>query len=388
MLGTFQYCNPTKIYFGRDTLTYLHQELPKYGPTVQLAYGGGSIKASGLYDQVLGILHANGKTVIEDGGVMPNPTTDKLYAGCRLAKENNVDLILAVGGGSVCDYAKAVSVSAWCPEDPWDKYYLRMEDVENRILPVGCVLTLAGTGSEMNGGAVITNPTTKLKIGHVFGENVFPKFSILDPTYTYSLPPYQMAAGIFDILSHILEQYLSGEDDNTSDYLAEGLLRSLIHSANIARTDPQNYEARSNIMWTATWALNTLIAKGKSTDWMVHMIGQSIGAYTNATHGMTLSAVSLAYYRHILPYGLAKFRRYAVQVWEVDPQGKTDEAIALEGLSRMESWMDQMGLVLHSKDLGVTADMLPAIAASTILLKGGYKVLDAAEIEEILRESL
>lgn len=388
MLGTFQYCNPTKIYFGRDTLTYLHQELPKYGPTVQLAYGGGSIKASGLYDQVLGILHANGKTVIEDGGVMPNPTTDKLYAGCRLAKENNVDLILAVGGGSVCDYAKAVSVSAWCPEDPWDKYYLRMEDVENRILPVGCVLTLAGTGSEMNGGAVITNPTTKLKIGHVFGENVFPKFSILDPTYTYSLPPYQMAAGIFDILSHILEQYLSGEDDNTSDYLAEGLLRSLIHSANIARTDPQNYEARSNIMWTATWALNTLIAKGKSTDWMVHMIGQSIGAYTNATHGMTLSAVSLAYYRHILPYGLAKFRRYAVQVWEVDPQGKTDEAIALEGLSRMESWMDQMGLVLHSKDLGVTAAMLPAIAASTILLKGGYKVLDAAEIEEILRESL
>ena len=388
MLGTFQYCNPTKIYFGRDTLTYLHQELPKYGPTVQLAYGGGSIKASGLYDQVLGILHANGKTVIEDGGVMPNPTTDKLYAGCRLAKENNVDLILAVGGGSVCDYAKAVSVSAWCPEDPWDKYYLRMEDVENRILPVGCVLTLAGTGSEMNGGAVITNPTTKLKIGHVFGENVFPKFSILDPTYTYSLPPYQMAAGIFDILSHILEQYLSGEDDNTSDYLAEGLLRSLIHSANIARTDPQNYEARSNIMWTAAWALNTLIAKGKSTDWMVHMIGQSIGAYTNATHGMTLSAVSLAYYRHILPYGLAKFRRYAVQVWEVDPQGKTDEAIALEGLSRMESWMDQMGLVLHSKDLGVTAAMLPAIAASTILLKGGYKVLDAAEIEEILRESL
>ena len=388
MLGSFQYCNPTKHYFGRDTLTYLNQELPKYGPKVQLAYGGGSIKKSGLYDQVLAILKSNGKTVLEDGGVMPNPTTEKLYEGCRIAKENEVDLILAVGGGSVCDYAKAVSVSAWCPEDPWDKYYLRMEDVDNRIIPVGCVLTLAGTGSEMNGGAVITNLASKLKIGHVFGENVFPKFSILDPTYTYSLPAYQMVAGIFDILSHILEQYLSGEDDNTSDYLAEGLLRSLIHSATIARTEPENYEARSNIMWTATWALNTLIAKGKTTDWMVHMIGQSIGAYTNATHGMTLSAVSLAYYRHILPYGLAKFRRYAVHVWQVDPQGKTDEAIALEGLARMEAWMDQMGLVLHCKDLGVTEDMIPGIAAGTIILKGGYKVLDQAEIQEILRESL
>ena len=237
---------------------------------------------------------------------MPNPTVEKFYEGCSIVRDNDVDLILAVGGGSVCDYAKAVSVSAWCDEDPWEKYFLRMEAPGNKIVPVGCVLTMVGTGSEMNGGAVITNHASKLKIGHVFGTEVFPRFSILNPELTYTVPRYQMVAGIFDIMSHILEQYFSGEDDNTSDYLMEGLLRSLIHSARIAVENPEDYEARSNIMWTATWALNTLVAKGKSTDWEVHMISQSIGAFTDATHGMTLAAVSLPYYRHIMPYGLAK----------------------------------------------------------------------------------
>ena len=257
MLGNFVYHNPTKLYFGPDALDSLKQELQQYGPKVQLIYGKGSIKRSGLYDQIVAILQQCGKQVFEDAGVMPNPTVDKLYEGCRIAKQNDVDLLLAVGGGSVCDYAKAVSVSAHCTEDPWDKYYLRMQDVDNKIIPVGCVLTMVGTGSEMNGGAVITDPKTKLKIGHVFGPNVFPKFSIMNPEWTYSLPKYQMVAGIYDIMSHIIEQYFSGDDDNTSDYLAEGLLRSLIHSSRIAVQDTQNYEARSNIMWTATWALNT-----------------------------------------------------------------------------------------------------------------------------------
>jgi len=153
-----------------------------------------------------------------------------------------------------------------------------------------------------------------MKIGHVFGDNVFPKFSILNPVFTYTLPQYQMVAGFFDIMSHILEQYFSNEDDNTSDYIMEGLLKSLIHSSKIAVKNPTDYEARSNIMWTAAWALNTLVAKGKSTDWMVHMIGQSVGAYTDATHGMTLSAISLPYYRSIMPYGLQKFKRYAINV--------------------------------------------------------------------------
>lgn len=388
MLGNFSYSNPTKLYFGENALDYLSGELSNYGKKVLLIYGGGSIKKNGIYDQVVSILKAGGKEIIEDPGVMPNPTVEKLYEGCKRAKEGNVDLILAVGGGSVCDYAKAVSVSTYCEEDPWDKYYLRMEDVDNKIIPVGCVLTMVGTGSEMNGGSVITNHEQKLKIGHVFGDNVFPKFSILNPTYTFTLPKYQMIAGFFDIMSHILEQYFSGDDDNTSDYIMEGLLRSLIHSSKIAVKNPTDYEARSNIMWIATWALNTLVAKGKATDWMVHMIGQSIGAYTDATHGMTLSAVSMPYYRYIMPYGLQKFKRYAVNVWDAEAAGKTDEQIASEGLDRMEAWMKEIGLVMNTKELGVTDEMLDGIAKGTFIMEGGYKVLSHNEIVEILKESM
>lgn len=388
MLGNFSYCNPTRLYFGEDSLNYLHDELSKYGPTVMLCYGSGSIKKNGIYDQVMDILKASGKKVVEDAGVMPNPTVEKLYEGCRLAKENNVDFILAVGGGSVCDYAKAVSVSVYCEEDPWEKYYLKMEDVSCKIVPVGCVLTMVGTGSEMNGGAVITNHSQKRKIGHVFGDQVFPKFAILNPRYTFTLPKYQMVAGFYDIFNHITEQYFSGEDDSTSDYIAEGLMRSLVHSSRIAVKNPEDYEARSNIMWTATWALNTLIAQGKSTDWMVHMIGQSIGAYTDATHGMTLAAVSLPYYRHICPYGLKKFCRFAVNVWNVDAAGKTEEEVAAEGLSRMESWMKEIGLVMNITQLGVREEMLEGIADGTFIMQGGYHVLTHDEIVEILKESM
>ena len=388
MLGNFMYCNPTRLYFGEQALDGLQKELKKYGENVLLVYGGGSIKKNGIYDAVMRILQSCGKHVIEDGGVMPNPTVEKLYEGCARAKEGKADLILAVGGGSVCDYAKAVSVSTYCAQDPWEKYYLKMEDVDNPIIPVGCVLTMVGTGSEMNGGSVITNHAQKLKIGHVFGDNVMPKFAILNPKFTFTLPKYQMTAGVFDIMSHILEQYFSGEDDNTSDYVMEGLLRSLIHSSRIAVQNPTDYEARSNIMWIATWALNTFVAMGKATDWEVHMIGQSIGAYTDATHGMTLSAVSIPYYKFILPYGVQKFKRYAVNVWDVDPAGKTDEQIALEGLDRMEAYMKEIGLVMHISELGVTEDMLEGIADGTFIMQGGYRVLTHEDVVQILKASM
>ena len=388
MLGNFTYCNPTRLYFGKNALDNLGDELAKYGKTVMLVYGGGSIKRNGIYDKVVAALKAAGKTIVEDGGVMPNPTVEKLYEGCRIARDNAVDLILAVGGGSVCDYSKAVSASTYCAEDPWQKYYIRFEDPDCKLIPVGCVLTMVGTGSEMNGGSVITNHEQKLKIGKVFGTDVYPKFSVLDPEFTFTLPEYQMKAGIYDIMSHILEQYFSGEDDNTSDYIAEGLLRSLIVSANVAVKNPLDYEARSNIMWTATWALNTLIEMGKTTDWEVHMLGHAVGAFTNATHGMTLAAVSLPYYRHILPYGLKKFRRYAVAVWGVDKKGKTDEEIALEGLDEMEKWMKSIGLVMNITELGATPDMIEGIADSTLVMTGGYKTLTRDEIVDILKKSL
>ncbi|HIV68099.1 MAG TPA: iron-containing alcohol dehydrogenase [Candidatus Butyricicoccus stercorigallinarum] len=388
MLGNFSYCNPTKLYFGDDSLRYLNAELPKYGDNVVLIYGGGSIKKNGIYDEVVQILKDNGKHVAEISGVMPNPTVDKLYEGVDIARRHQADLLLAVGGGSVCDYAKAVSVSVNCADDPWEKYYIRFEEPDCETLPVGCVLTMVGTGSEMNAGAVITNPHTHQKIGHVFAdENIMPKFSILNPKYTLTLPREQMIAGIYDIFNHICEQYFSGADDNTSDYLSEGLMRAVIDASRVANQDMQNYEARSNLMWAATWALNTLLSRGKSTDWMVHMLGQSVGAYTNATHGMTLSAVSLPYYRHILPYGVPKFKRFAVNVWGIDPQGKTDEQTALEGLAAMEGWMRELDLVMNLSALGATEDMLDGIADGTIVLPGGYKVLERAEILDILKES-
>ena len=388
MLGNFRFSNPTKLYFGDDALSFLPEALSGFGEKVMLTYGGGSIKKNGIYDDVVRILKECGKTIVEDAGVMSNPTVDKLYEGCRIAKENDVDLILAVGGGSTIDYAKAVSVSAWCEGDPWEKYYLQMEDVDNRIIPVGSILTMAGTGSEMNGGSVITNHETKLKIGHVFGDNVMPKFSILNPKYTFSVPKYQMVAGIYDIFNHVSEQYFSGEDDNVSDYISEALMKSVVRNSRIAVNNPEDYEARSNIMWAASWALNTFVGMGKSQDWEVHMIGQAIGAYTDATHGMTLSAVSIPYYNRILPYGIPKFRRFATEVFGVDTAGKTDEEVAKEGLLAMENWMKEIGVAMSVKDIGVTEEMIDGIADATFLLDGGYKKLTREEVIEILEESL
>ncbi len=388
MLGNFSYHNTTKLYFGEDSLSYLKDELKNYGQNVLLVYGGGSIKKNGLYDEIIAILKECGKNVAEVPGVMPNPTSDKLNEGVAIARENKADFILAVGGGSVCDYSKAVSVSVNCKDDPWEKYFIRFEEPDCDIIPVGCVLTMAGTGSEMNGGSVITNHHTKQKIGHVFGDDVMPKFSILNPKYTMTLPKYQMVAGIYDIFNHICEQYFSGEDDNTSDYISEGLMRGLIHASRIAVENPQNYEARSNIMWTATWALNTLVGKGKSEDWMVHMLGQAVGAYTDATHGMTLAAVSLPYYRYIMPYGLKKFARFATEVWGISRDSKTDEQLAHEGLSAMESWMKEIGLVMNLKELGAKEDMIEGIADATFILNGGYKVLDRDEVVQVLKASM
>lgn len=389
MLGNFAYCNPTKLYFGEDSLQYLKEELAKYGENVVLVYGGGSIKKNGIYEEVLKILNENGKNVAEIEGVMPNPTLAKVYEGVEIARAHHADLLLAVGGGSVCDYSKAVSASVNCKEDPWEKYFIRSEEPDCETIPVGCVLTMAGTGSEMNAGSVITNQETKQKIGQVFeDERMMPRFSILNPRYTMTLPKYQMVSGIYDIFNHICEQYFSGADDNTSDYISEGLMRSLLHSSRIAAENPRDYEARSNIMWTAAWALNTLVAMGKSTDWMVHMLGQAVGGYTNATHGMTLAAVSLPYYRHILPYGLEKFKRFAVNVWGISAEGKTDTQVAEEGLEAMENWMKELGLVMNLTELGVTEEMIEGIADVTLVMPGGYKILEREEIIRIFRESL
>lgn len=390
MLGNFTYSNPTKLYFGDDAQKHLAEALKGFGKKVLLTYGGGSIKRNGVYDEVMAALKAADKEVVELPGVMSNPTVDKLNEGRRIARENNVDFILAVGGGSTIDYSKAVSVSAWYDGDAWDHFWVNQEDPQpgDRIIPVGAVLTMAGTGSEMNGGSVITNHAANLKIGKVFGDSVMPRFAILNPLYTFSLPHNQMVAGIFDTMSHIMEQYFSGDDDSTSDYLAEGLMRSVIASSRVAIKDPHNYEARSNLMWSSTWALNTLIGEGKTQDWMVHMIGHAIGAYTNATHGMTLSGISVAYYRHIMKYGLTRFARFARVVWDIPAAGKSDEQLASAGIDALAAWIKEIGAASEISSLGVKSDMIGGIADATIIMASGYKQLTRDEIVDILCNSL
>ena len=380
----FSFHNPTKIYFGKNALDNLSSELSNYGDTVLLVYGKSAVKKIGLYDKVIDILKTSGKNVVELGGIKPNPSYAQLLEGARLVRENGVDLILAVGGGSTIDCAKGISVSAYCEGDPWTKYWINEQEVTNKIVPVGSILTMAGTASEMNGGSVITNEEKMLKNGRVFGPNVYPKFSILNPEYTFTVPQYQMASGIFDTFSHLCEQYFSGDDNNTTDYLLEGVMKSLIESAEIAMENPTDYEARSNIMWCATMALNYITGLSKEQDWEVHMIEHQIGAYTDCAHGAGLAAVSPAYYRYICKYGLDKFVRFAKNIWNINTDNKTCEEVAEAGIVKMEEFIKMLKLPLSIKELGVTEEMLPLIANSTVL-GGGYKYMNAEDILTVLK---
>ncbi len=393
MQGNFSYYNPTKLYFGDESLNYLKDELKNYGPVVMLNYGSGSVKRNGIYDQVVAILKEAGKTIVENPGVMSNPTLEKLNEGVRIARENEIDLILSLGGGSVCDYSKAVAASVYYEGDYWNQFWLKQQnpDAGQKILPVGCILTMAGTGSEMNGGTVITDAEHTFKVGHVFDSRLMPKFSILNPKFTMTVPLEQMKAGIYDIMNHIMEQYFSDFDDNTSDYISEGLMRGLIVASRAAVKNPQDYEARSNIMWTATWALNTLIDRAKATDWMVHMLGQAVAAFTDATHGHTLAAVSGAYYRLLIsksPDAVQKFKRLAMNVWNVSADGKSDEQIAMEGLETMERWMRELGLAMNITDCGAKPEQIEGMADACPICQGGYYILNRDEVVQVLKDSL
>ncbi|MEQ4922205.1 iron-containing alcohol dehydrogenase [Proteus hauseri] len=381
----FSYYNPTTIHFGKNSLIKLNDELAQYGETVLLMYGRNAIKSNGLYDQVMAILAAAGKKVIELSGVMPNPTYEKLMEGAKLVREHNVSLILAVGGGSVIDCAKGVSISAYCEEqDPFQKYWLKQQEITNKIVPVASILTMVGTGSEMNGGSVITHEESKSKVGRAFPATVFPKFSILNPEYTFTVSQYQMVSGVFDTMSHLMEQYFSDQGANTTDYLIESLLKSSIDNLRLALKNPNDYEARSNLMWNATLALNTITGLSKTQDWQVHMIEHQLGAYTDCAHGMGLAAISLPYYRFIYKFGIEKFVRFATQVWGIASEGKDQNQIALEGLAALEQFTKECGIITSLQELGATKEMLAKIAESTIIIGKGYKKLTTKDVLDIL----
>ena len=385
MLYDFTYQNPTRIHFGKKAINKLANELREYGKNILLVYGKASIKKIGLYDQVMNILQAEGKNVVELAGINANPRYTQLLEGARLVREHNIDLILAVGGGSVIDCAKGIACAAYAEGDVWQRYYVNQEPVTNRVIPVGSILTMAGTGSEMNSGSVITNEAENLKIGRVYPlALVTPRFSILNPEYTYSVPKYQMISGTFDIFSHLMEQYFSGDDDCTSDYLIEGLMLSLISASRKAIVDQEDYDARSNIMWCATMGLNKILGLSKTQDWEVHMIEHQLGAYTDCAHGIGLAIISPAYYRYIYRDGLHRFVRYAKHIWGVEDKGQGDEAIALEGINRLEAFIAELGIPATLREVGATEEMLPLIANSTAL-GGGYKQLNAEDILAILK---
>ncbi len=380
----FTYYNPTRIHFGKNALEKLGGELSSFGKNVLLLYGKGSIKKIGLYGKVIKILNEAGKNVVELGGIKPNPSYSQVLDGARLVRENSVDLILAVGGGSVVDCAKAISASAYCEGDAWQKYWIDFKPLSNKVVPIGSVLTMTGTGSEMNGGSVITNEDAMIKEGRVFSAELYPKFSILNPEFTYSVPKIQMVSGIFDIMSHLCEQYFSGDDENTTDYLIEAVMKSLISAAKCAVENPTDYEARSNIMWCATVALNTLTGLSKTQDWQVHGIEHQLGAYTDCPHGLGLAVISMPYYRYIYKFGLHKFVRFAKNVWDVDAKDKTDEEIARLGIDALEAFCDSLGMPKTLRELGADEDMLKKIAYS-VEEGGGYKTVTHEEILDILK---
>ena len=394
MLYDFTFHNPTRIHFGKNAISKLPEELQAFGNNILLVYGKSSIKRIGLYDEIMHLLHDLGKNVIELPGINANPRYTQVLEGCRLVREHHVDLILAVGGGSVIDCAKGISAGAYAEGDVWQRYYINQEPITNPHVPVAAVLTMAGTGSEMNSGSVITNEEKRLKLGRVYPADMSPVFSILNPEYTYSVPQYQMISGIFDIFSHLMEEYFSGEDENVSDYLLEGLMQSLIRAARTAIRNPRDYEARSNIMWCASMALNKITGVSKKQDWMVHQIEHQLGAYTDCAHGIGLAIITPSYLRHIYHHGLDKFVRYARRVWEVQDNGQGDELIAQEGIACLQAFIRELGIPQTLREVGATEDLLPVIASTTIANCktrfgehfGGYRQLDEQSTLEILKD--
>lgn len=384
----FSFQNPTRIHFGRQALRYLEPELSLWGSKVLLVYGTGSIKRTGLYQQITAILHRSKKTLVELSGVSSNPTASKVYEGIALAKEHLPDFILAVGGGSVIDCAKAIAAGALIKDDFWDTFFLQREQPED-ALPVGVVLTMAGTGSEMNGGAVITQEESKRKTSMESGL-LYPVFSILNPELTYTVPKEQMVSGICDIMSHILEIYMSPSDeDNLSDDLAEAILSNVIRSARIAVKDPLDYTARSNLMWAATLGLNGLLEASKRQDWMVHQIEHQIGAYTSCPHGLGLAAVSANYYRQVCPFAEHRFVRFATNVWKIDPTGKTTTELAQLGIDALENFFREIGAATCLRDLGMSEHSpIDEIADSCQRLRGGYRSFTHAQLRKLLWDSL
>ena len=380
-MKSFTYYNPTKIVFGKDCVKEsLVAELSNYGTRVLLTYGGGSIKKNGIYHTVKEALQQAGKEVFELSGIMSNPRTTKVREGIALCKEHKIDFILAVGGGSVIDCTKFVAGGATLPDDAdfWQTFFLEHQLV-TEALPFGVVLTMAATGSEMNSGGVITDWETQKKLSG-YGPALFPQFSMLDPTYTYTLPREQVTYGIVDMLSHLLEQYVSTpDDDNVTDSAIEGIFKNIVRNGRKSMENLEDYEARSNIMWGATLALNRSLGLGKDQDWMTHALEHALSAFYDIPHGAGLAIMHPAYLRWILPNATARLMRFAKEVWDIEQGTLSDADYALAGIEALEAYFKEIGAPSRLEEVGIPKESLPHIANSCVRYPTAYSNLTAED---------
>lgn len=387
-MNNFIFENSTKTYFGKgcvkEYLTYL---LKQYGDNVMFAYGGDSIRENGIYGQIMGSLAKAGKNVVEFSGIRENPTYEKVLEGAELARENGIDFILAVGGGSVMDCCKAVSMAAVYDGDVWNDFYARHGFMEFDPVPLGAVVTETETGSEMNGRAVITNEALKIRTGRDYPK-CNPRFALIDPAYSYCVPQRQMISDGFDTLSHIMEIYFSKPDeDNVSDDMTEALMKNVIQNLRAAIVNPEDYTARSNLIWDAAMADNRILKLGKQADFQCQQMEYQLAAYTNCNQGEGLAVLHPVYYRHIYRNGSRKFRKFAVNVWGISDSGKTEEEAAHDGVEALADFIKEVGLPVSFRDIGADESTdLRRIADSCTLSAGGYKQMTHREIHEIFQE--
>lgn len=385
----FNYNIPTRVFFGEGKIDVLGKQIKKYGSRVLLVYGGGSIKKIGVYQKVVDIFKENDIPYFELSGVEPNPKLESVIEGVKICRENNIDFILAVGGGSAIDCSKIIAGSFDYDGDPWDIVTGKVRP--KKLLAIGTILTIAATGSEMDAGAVITNTETneKLSVGH---PGFFPKFSILDPTYTYSVSKYQTASGVADIMSHAFEEYFSNvKGAFLQDRLAEAILKTCIKYGRIAIDEPKNYEARANLMWSASLAINGLLGYGKDSIWSVHPLQHELAAYYDVTHGISLAILIPHWMEHVLDENnLYKFVEFGVNVWDINPNLSQME-IAKMAIDKTREFFKSLDIPMTLKEIGIEEDKLEVMAKDVIEYTGGpignFKPLEYEDVLSIYRKA-